>query len=52
MASAESNTIYRTYTQPDGTKKRTAFKVKVDFQYDANGKPTGFVQNLQNDYFR
>ena len=49
MASAESNTIYRTYTQPDGTKKRTAFKVKVDFQYDANGKPTGFVQNLQND---
>ncbi len=49
MASAESNTIYRTYTQDDGTKKRTAFRVKVDYNYDGNGKPVDFQTSLQND---
>ena len=49
MASAASNTIYRTYTQPDGTKKRTAFRVNVDYFTDDTGKPTGFETQLQND---
>ena len=49
MASAASNTIYRTYTQSDGTKKRTAFRVNVDYFTDDTGKPTGFETQLQND---
>ena len=49
MASASSPTIYRTTTQDDGTKKRTAYRVNVDYSTDTNGTPTGFETQLQND---
>ena len=49
MASATSPTIYKTTIQDDGTKKRTACRVKVDYVEDSNGKPSEFKTQLQND---
>ena len=49
MASAASPTIYRTTTNTDGTKTRTAYRVNVDYSTDTQGKPKQFEVQLQND---
>ncbi len=49
MATAASPTIYRTTTNTDGTKTRTAYRVNVDYSTDTQGKPKIQELQLQND---
>ena len=49
MATAASPTIYRTTTNTDGTKTRTAYRVNVDYSTDTQGKPRIQELQLQND---